>query len=190
MFNYRSLSLSLCALSASTVAIVACSGAASQSTAADTAGQSQALGTDAGVPKGPRPHGPHGPPPAAFDACASKGAGDTCSVKLGDRDIAGICTAPPSGASDPRISCLPKDMPPPGPGSDGQGPAGRPPRAPPAEALTACDGKASDATCSVKVGDRSIDGSCRLPPTDSGETRLVCVPARGPGGPGGPGGPR
>lgn len=57
-------------------------------------------------------------------------------------------------------------------------------RAPPPEAFTACEGKAADAACTVTFGDRTIEGTCRTPPPDSGETRLVCFPARPPGGPG------
>ncbi len=175
----RRLSLSLGALGLSAASIIACSGG-TQPSSSDPATQSQALGADSGA-RGGRPHGPHGPPPAAFDACTTKATGDACNVKFGDKDIAGTCTAPPAGAPDARIFCLPKDMPPPG--------EGRPHHPPPPEAFTACDGKASDATCSVKLTDRTIDGVCRTPPPNSGETRLVCVPPHGPHGPGGPGGP-
>lgn len=181
MFYRRTASLSFAALAAT-----ACSGAPS-STASDTQAQSQALATDSSRgerPKGPGPRGPHGPPPEAFDACASKSTGAACNVKFGDKNIDGTCrTPPPSGAEDARTFCLPKDMPPRGGPGDGAGLDGRPHHAPPAEAFAACDGKAGGATCSVKLGDRSIDGTCRTPPPDSGETRLACVPAQGPGRP-------
>jgi hypothetical protein len=88
-----------------------------------------------------------------------------------------------AGARGPRHPHGPPDMPPPGgPG----GPHGGPHGPPPAEAFTACDGKAAAATCSVTLGDHTMNGTCLAPPPDSGETRLACAPPHGPGGPGGP----
>lgn len=178
MAHRRSFSFtsSLATLGLCAAGVAACS-AGAQSATADTATQTQALGADGG-PKGGRPRGPHGPPPAAFDACASKAVGDACTVSFGDKDHAGTCAAPPPGAPDTRIACRPNDMPPPG--------EGHPHHPPPPEAFTACDGKASDAACAVKLSDRTIDGVCRTPPPDSGETRLVCVPPHPPHGPPGP----
>lgn len=57
---------------------------------------------------------PHGPPPAAFEACAGKSAGDSCSVTFRDRKIDGTCKVPPQ---DDRLICWP-DHPPPGPPPD------------------------------------------------------------------------
>jgi len=51
------------------------------------------------------------------------------------------------------------------------------PRTPPSEAFTACE-KASDGQqCTVKLHNRSLEGSCRIPPQLS---RLVCVPLEHP----------
>jgi hypothetical protein len=45
-------------------------------------------------------------------------------------------------------------------------------RKPPAEALSACIGKTSNAACSFSLRDRNISGSCRLVPSDE----MACVP--------------
>ena len=57
---------------------------------------------------------PHGPPAAAFDACAGKSSGDTCAVTFRDRTINGTCK---EMAQEDRLVCWP-DQPPPGPPPD------------------------------------------------------------------------
>jgi hypothetical protein len=57
---------------------------------------------------------------------------------------------------------------------------GHPHGPPPPEAFAACDGKTADASCTVALPDRTLDGTCRTPPPDSGETRLACAPAHPP----------
>jgi hypothetical protein len=156
-------------------ALPACEGS-SQAAASDPATQTtqsqiqaQSAATNS-APNGDAPPG-HGPPPEAFDACQSKSVGDVCSVKFGDKDISGKCVSPPAGASDTRIVCRPDNMPdrpPPGP--------------PPQEAFAACDGKATDAACTMTLGDKTLDGTCRPPPPGVSETRLACVPPIRPKG--------
>ncbi|MBX3192413.1 MAG: hypothetical protein KF819_35810 [Labilithrix sp.] len=157
------------------VASIACTEAAQPASSSEAQAATQALAAEGGAA---RPHGPrHGPPPIAFEACASKAAGDACTVALPDKTVAGTCASPPAGAPDARVFCLPNDMPPPG---HGPPPGGRPPGPPPAEAFTACDGKTAGATCAVTLGDHTLNGSCLAPPPDSGETRLACAPPHPP----------
>ncbi|MBS2011659.1 MAG: hypothetical protein JST00_02000 [Deltaproteobacteria bacterium] len=139
--------------------------------------QTQALTSDSGGGEGRRHHGP---PPEAFTACEGKAVDAACTVVLGDKSLEGKCLAPPPGAPDTRNACAPKDRPPHG------GPGGRPPHPPPPEAFDACNGKVVDASCTVALGDRSLDGKCVLPPPEANEKRLVCAPPHPPGGPGGP----
>ncbi len=47
-------------------------------------------------------------------------------------------------------------------------------RGPPAEALSACSGQSANASCSFPMGNRSIDGTCRV--VRNGD--LACVPSR------------
>jgi hypothetical protein len=61
---------------------------------------------------------PPGPPPAAFEACAGKNDGDSCTVKFRDRTIEGTCKAIPE---DDRLICRP-NHPPPGPPPDRSAP--------------------------------------------------------------------
>jgi hypothetical protein len=49
-------------------------------------------------------------------------------------------------------------------------------REPPAEAIAACDGRAAGDACSVTIGDRTIDGTCRS--GRDGKGPLACRPAR------------
>lgn len=46
------------------------------------------------------------------------------------------------------------------------------PRRPPAEAFTACEGKAEGADCQVQLHDRTINGTCVAPSQDE----LFCMP--------------
>lgn len=141
--------------------------------------QAQTTAADGGAsPDGKRPgHHHHGPPPEAFEACVSKAAGDACTVTFGSESIAGKCVTPPEGAPDTRIVCRPDKMP--EHGGKG-GPGGHPHGPPPAEVFAACDGKAADAACSVTIGDRTIEGTCKAPPPGVEETRLGCAPAHPP----------
>jgi hypothetical protein len=52
---------------------------------------------------------------------------------------------------------------------------------PPKEAIDACKPLTEGAACSVKLGDRSIDGTCKKGPDGQGD--LACVPAKPPMGP-------
>ncbi len=55
---------------------------------------------------------PHGPPPAAFDACNGKSSGDSCTVTFGERTVDGSCRQLPQ---DDRLACMPDHMPGPPP---------------------------------------------------------------------------
>jgi hypothetical protein len=46
----------------------------------------------------------HELPPAAFDACTGKAAGDPCTVQFGDKQIEAKCAAAPDG----RLACHPQ----------------------------------------------------------------------------------
>lgn len=158
------------------VGIAACGGtSATADPATQTQAQSATTEASAGS-EGKRPPPPHhGPPPEAFDACQSKAVGDVCTVTFGGESLTGKCVAPPDG--DARIHCRPDKLP------EGHHPGGKGghPHGPPPEAIfTACDGKAADAACTVTLGDRTIEGTCKAPPPGVEGTRLGCVPARPP----------
>lgn len=164
--------------------IAACGGSTA-TTDPSTQTQAQSATTEgSGGREGNRPPPPHhGPPPEAFEACQSKAAGDVCTVTFGEESLAGKCVAPPEGAPDARISCRPDKLP------EGHRPGGKGghPHGPPPEAIfVACSGKAADAACTVTLGDRAIEGTCKAPPPGVEETRLGCVPARPPRPEGGP----
>lgn len=121
----------------------------------------------------PPPGGPgHRPPREALEACEGKAAGDACTVVLPDREIDGTCTAPPEGAPDHRLFCLPEGAPP--PPQDG-----RCPQPPPPEAFAACEDLAVGEACTVRHGDESIEGTCLTPPWDD-EAPTACLPQGGP----------
>jgi hypothetical protein len=65
----------------------------------DTA--STAEGVSSAEPGG---HRKHELPPAAFDACTGKAAGDACTVQFGDKQIEAKCAATPDG----RLACHPQ----------------------------------------------------------------------------------
>lgn len=48
-----------------------------------------------------------GPPPAAFDACASKAVGDACGFSINNHALQGTCAAPPPDVQDSRLACRP-----------------------------------------------------------------------------------
>lgn len=125
---------------------------------------------------GPPPgHRPPGPPPEAIAACAGKAAGDACTVELPDRQIEGTCTAPPEGAPDDTLFCLPEGAPPPPPHRGGRR-GGH--HGPPPEALAACEGVAVGEACTVLLDDRTIEGTCLTPPWN--DAAAACVPPHGP----------
>lgn len=51
---------------------------------------------------------PHGPPPAAIDACVGKSSGDSCVVTFRDRTINGTCKEMPQ---EDRLVCWPDQLP-------------------------------------------------------------------------------
>lgn len=118
----------------------------------------------------PPPDRPHrrGPPQEALDACKSLAENAACSVKFGDKAIDGTCSKGPDGSAT--LACKPSNMGPP--------PGGRGHRGPPQEALDACKSLAENAACSVKLGDKTLDGKCRKGPGDS--ATLACAPANMP----------
>jgi hypothetical protein len=103
----------------------------------------------------PPPGGrPHGPPPAAFEACKGKSAGDACEVTFStptgdEHTVKGTCAALP----DARLACRPE---------------------PPPQALQACDGKHEGDACSFTMGEHTVDGQCHQGPRGN----LACRPAR------------
>ncbi len=162
-------------------AALACGGTtATADTSTQTQTQAQSTAADGGTRadgQGPRGHHHPGPPPEAFEACESKVVGDACTVTFGSDSLAGKCVTSPDGGPDTRIVCRPDKL----PEHDGKaGHGGHPHGPPPAEVFAACDGKAADEACSVTIGDRSIEGTCKAPPPGVAETRLGCAPARPP----------
>jgi hypothetical protein len=113
-----------------------------------------------------------GPPPEAIEACKVLADGATCSVKLGDRTMAGTCRRGPDGRG--LLACAPNDRPP-------------HPLGPPREAVEACQGSSAGAACSFSLDGSSISGTCQTGPGGSGA--LACAPkdrpphGRGPHGP-------
>jgi len=92
-----------------------------------------------------------------------------------------------SGAA--AVGCAASQPPAPADQPPGAGPEHGPPGQggqPPQEAIDACKGKAAKDACSVKMGDRTLDGTCE---SRTSEEKLACRPKGPPGGPGGPGGP-
>jgi hypothetical protein len=59
-----------------------------------------------GGPAGSAGPGGRQPPAEAFTACNSKKSGDSCSMKLGDREAKGTCEAEPN-STDNKLSCRP-----------------------------------------------------------------------------------
>lgn len=95
--------------------------------------------------------GPRRPPPAAFDACSGKSAGEACQVALPDRTVDGTCAATPDGA----LACRP-DHPP----------------GPPPEMAAACRDKSDGDPCSFSHDGRAEEGVCRRGRAGA----LVCLP--------------
>jgi hypothetical protein len=67
-----------------------------------------AAAADSAEPLASGEHGEHKGkrelPAAAFDACQSKGVGDTCTVAFGEKQIEAKCAATPDG----RLACRPE----------------------------------------------------------------------------------
>lgn len=112
-----------------------------------------------------------GPPQESITACSGLNEGTACGFTHNGNNLTGTCRKGPGGEA---AACLPEG-----------GPGGRH-RGPPQEAVTACSGKAAEATCSFTHHDHTVEGTCRTAP--QGES-LACAPAGGPGGPGGHRGP-
>ena len=94
-------------------------------------------------------------------ACSGKAAGDACTLTAAatglHTDVAGTCRATITGQG---VACVPA------------------PRAPPAEAVAACSGKAAADTCTFTEPDGDVrTGACGSPP---GSTALACGPVRAP----------
>ncbi len=109
---------------------------------------------------GPRGH--HGPPPQAVEACKGLSANAACTVRFGDKSVAGTCFA---GGPSNELACRP---------ADGERHGHH--RGPPPEARSACENIAVGAACSVTFHDKTLSGTCRQGP--NGEA-AACVPARG-----------
>ena len=66
----------------------------------DTASTAEGVGSAEPASGGKK----HELPPAAFDACTGKAAGDACTVQFGDKQIEAKCAAAPDG----RLACHPQ----------------------------------------------------------------------------------
>ena len=97
----------------------------------------------------------HVGPKESADACDGKGPGESCTLVIGDRSIAGRCASPAPGVPDARLTCRP---------------------VPPPALFDACNGKDAGAECTVPFGKRSMHGTCVPPPPGDPETRLGCRP--------------
>jgi hypothetical protein len=101
-----------------------------------------------------QPRRPHRPPPAAIAACEKLRAGDACTVRRHDRDIAGTCNLVPDTST---LACRPNHPPP-----------------PPKAALDACTGKSEGDACSFQLDTHTLSGNCARGPD---ATRpLACRP--------------
>jgi|tagenome__1003787_1003787.scaffolds.fasta_scaffold19991437_2 hypothetical protein len=107
----------------------------------------------AAQPPGDHPGRRGPPPPAAFDACKGKKAGDDCQVTFGERTMNGKCGDTPDG----KVVCRPQ---------------------PPPEMLKACEGKKEGDACTAQRGDRKMEGQCHKGWSD----KLVCRPSGPPPG--------
>jgi hypothetical protein len=130
----------------------------------NTPGQSQAQAESATAADGS--HHRHMPPPAAFEACKAKAAGDACTVEIHDNEISGKCTAPPPGASQSDLACRPEG-----------GPRHKPGGPRPEIVFAACDGKGAGDACTVTFERGTVQGSCMAPRHDGGAERLLCAAA-------------
>ena len=90
------------------------------------------------------------PPPAAFDACQQKKAGDACQVTFHEHTMDGLCHA----AADDRLFCRPDH-----------------PRGPPPELKAACTDKKVGDACQATLHDHTVTGTCQQGHHDDG---LIC----------------
>ena len=127
-------------------ALGACSGAEPSTGTAQT-------GVTAEQAQAP-PGAPPKLPQEAFDACASAGEGDVCTVTFDGHQHDGKCVRGPD-ASAP-LACAP------------------PRPKPPQEAFDACTGSAEGDACTVTFGGKSHDGKCVSGP--HGELPIACLP--------------
>lgn len=162
------LGVAVAAIATATYAFISGCGSGQEappSTPSQTGAQAEAVA--AGGAEGPGSHHRREPPPAAFEACRAKGAGDACTVDMPDREISGKCAAPPPGSSQTTLVCRPEG----GPRHKPQGPR-------PEIVFAACDGKAAGDACTVTFERGTVSGSCMAPRHDAGAERLLCAAAR------------
>lgn len=112
------------------------------------------------------PGGHRGPPAEALAACNGLSNGTACGFTLDGKNLTGTCRNGPGGDA---AACMPEGM---------------NHRGLPQEAVTACSGQSSGATCSFTHGERTVEGTCRSGPR-GGDT-LACAPTGGPGAHRGP----
>lgn len=105
---------------------------------------------------------PDGPPPAAFEACAGKQAGDKASMSGPEgRSFSGVCRDVKG-----KLALTPEG----GRGGEGRGPG--------PEAFKACEGKSAGDTASITGPEgRSFSGTCR-----ERDGKLALMPDRKPKG--------
>jgi hypothetical protein len=181
--SFLTLTMTLVAFGAG-VALVACGGGPSVdvptviSTGGDVDGTVTASGFSDSHGAGIAGDGPQGPPEEALAACAGLSAEATCSFAspLDGANVDGTCRARRDDPS--QYVCFPDDW-------DGRGPGhGR--QGPPEEALAACEGVDTGASCSFEAPFGVVEGTCSQGPSDSDP--VVCRPEWADGdGPFGPG---
>ncbi len=104
-----------------------------------------------------------GPPAGALTACAGLSEGTACAFTANGENLTGTCRTGPQGAA---VACMPSN-----------GARKGPHRGPPPEAVSACEGKQAEASCSFTHREHAIDGTCRAGPQGGA---LACAPARPP----------
>ncbi len=90
---------SACGCSLLLLSFALCAGCKSQKADDDASAASSAEPLTSAEHKGKR-----GLPPAMFDACQGKGAGDACTVQFGSKSIEAKCAA----MTDGRLACRPE----------------------------------------------------------------------------------
>lgn len=107
------------------------------------------------------------PPQALVDACSGKVEGDACMASLGEHDFIGACAVAADGVT---LACLPRHR------GDTDDDDDEDDDESPREA--ACNGLPAGALCSVTLGDRTQNGTCRRDDDDDDE--LECLPPAPP----------
>jgi hypothetical protein len=105
---------------------------------------------------------PRGPPPEALQACSGLQENATCSVTFGDHTMTGTCHSGPQGEA---AACMPSGGPPGGGHHHG----------PPQEALDACNGVQTGASCSFIHQGETRTGTCQPGPDN---LPAACMPPR------------